>query len=85
MDAREPDNLLEGRSRSFAQDSRCWEKSQGNATVAKEKPDESLVTIEIKNNKIVQARRRFNEPVTNEDQEVIDKWNKKFADKEKVA
>lgn len=51
----------------------------------KEKPDESLVTIEIRNNKIVQARRRFNEPATNEDQEVIDKWNKKFADKEKVA
>lgn len=52
----------------------------------KSNPKESLVTIEIRNNHIVQARRRFNDPVTSEDQEVIDKWNKKFADKErKVA
>lgn len=49
----------------------------------KSNPKESLVTIEIRNNHIVQARRRFNDPVTPEDQEVIDKWNKKFADKEK--
>ena len=46
---------------------------------------ESLVTIEVRNDYIVQARRRFNDPVTQEDQEVIDKWNKKFADKEKKA
>ena len=51
----------------------------------KSSPKESLVTIEIRNNHIVQARRRFNDPVTPEDQEVIDKWNKKFADKEKKA
>lgn len=49
----------------------------------KSSPKESLVTIEIRNNHIVQARRRFNDPVTQEDQEAIDKWNKKFADKEK--
>ena len=47
--------------------------------------NDSLVTIEIRNNHIVQARRRFNDPVTPEDQEVIDKWNKKFAKKEEVA
>lgn len=44
---------------------------------------ESLVTIEVRNNHIVQARRRFNDLVTPEDQEVIDKWNKKFENKEK--
>ena len=51
----------------------------------KSNPKESLVTIEIRNNHIVQARRRFNDPVTLEDLEVIDKWNKKFADKERKA
>ena len=51
----------------------------------KSNPKESLVTIEIRNNHIVQARRRFNDPVTPEDQEAIDKWNKKFADKERKA
>ena len=46
---------------------------------------ESLVTIEVRNNHIVQARRRFNDPVTPEDQEVIDKWNERFANKEDKA
>lgn len=44
---------------------------------------ESLITIEVRNNHIVQARRRFNDLVTPEDQEVIDKWNKKFENREK--
>lgn len=52
----------------------------------KNKPDESLVTIEVRNNHIVQARRRFNDDVTAEDQKAIDAFNKKFANKEdKVA
>lgn len=52
----------------------------------KDNPEESLVTIEVANNKIVQAKRRFNDPVTQEDQEAIDYWNKKFSKvKEKVA
>lgn len=51
----------------------------------KSKPNDSLVTIEIRDNKIVQARRRFNDPVTEEDQVAIDKWNKKFANKEDKA
>lgn len=51
----------------------------------KDSPDKSLVTIEIVDNKIVQAKRRFNDPVTFEDQEAIDKWNKKYAEKENVA
>ena len=51
----------------------------------KNKLNESLVTIEVRNNHIVQARRRFNDPVTPEDQEVIDKWNERFANKEDEA
>lgn len=52
----------------------------------KDKPEESLVTIEVRNHHIVQARRRFNDPVTPEDQEAIDKWNEKFSHMEgKVA
>lgn len=51
----------------------------------KNKPDDSLVTIEVRNNKIVQARRRFNDPVTDEDQRAIDAFNKKFANKEDKA
>lgn len=48
----------------------------------KDKPNESLVTIEVKNNRIVQAKRRFNDDVTNEDQKAIDAFNKKFANKD---
>lgn len=48
----------------------------------KAEPEKSLVTIEVRNNCIVQARRRFNDPVTQEEQEVINKWNKKFEEKE---
>lgn len=48
-------------------------------------PDKSLVTIEIRNNRIVQAKRRFNDPVTIEDQQAIDAWNKKFSNKEAKA
>lgn len=52
----------------------------------RETPDKSLVTIEIRNNQIVQALRRFNNPITEKDQEAIDAWNKKFENKEiKVA
>ena len=53
----------------------------------KDHPKDSLVTIEVVNNKIVQARRRFNYPITQEDQEAIDYWNKKFSEKKerKVA
>lgn len=48
----------------------------------KSKLKDSLVTIEIRNNKIVQAKRKYNADVTEEDQVAIDKWNKKFANKE---
>lgn len=49
----------------------------------KNKQDESLVTIEVRDDRIVQARRRFNDPVTDEDQKAIDAFNKKFEKKEK--
>lgn len=55
----------------------------------KDTPDKSLVTIEIRNKRIVQARRRFNDPVTDEDQKAIDAWEKHFSNinnkKEEVA
>ncbi len=51
----------------------------------KDKPNESLVTIEVRNNRIVQAKRRFNENVTSEDQKAIDAFNKKFTNKEDKA
>lgn len=56
----------------------------------KSSPKDSLVTIEVRDNKIVQAKRRFNYPVTKEDQEAIDYWNNKFSkqnkeEKEKAA
>ena len=47
----------------------------------KDTPDKSLVTIEVRNDTIVQARQRFNYPVTSEQQEVIDKWNKYWMNK----
>lgn len=51
----------------------------------KHDPKKSLVTIEIRGNKIVQAKRHFNYPVTAEDQVAIDKWNKKFATQKHIA
>lgn len=42
----------------------------------KDYPNESLVTIEIRNNRIVQALQKYNHPLTKEQQEIVDKWNK---------
>ena len=50
----------------------------------KDHPNKSLVTLEIRNNKIVQALRHFNDPITDQDQEAIDFWDKKY-EKGKVA
>ena len=47
----------------------------------KDSPDKSLVTIEIRNNKIVQALQKYNHPLTKEQQEVVDKWNRWYANK----
>lgn len=51
----------------------------------KNNPKDSLVTIEIRNNKIVQAKRKYNADITEEDKIIIDKWNKKFEKKEDKA
>lgn len=49
-------------------------------------PDTSLVTIEIRHDMIVQAKRKFNNPVTEAEQAIINAWNKKFSSrKENVA
>ena len=47
----------------------------------KDSPDKSLVTIEVRNNKIVQALQRYNHPLTTEQKEIVDKWNKWYANK----
>lgn len=47
----------------------------------KDSPDKSLVTIEVRNGKIVQALQRYNHPLTNEQQEIVNKWNKWWANK----
>jgi len=44
----------------------------------KENIERSLVTLEIKNYKVVQARGKFNREVTKEEQFVIDKYNNKL-------
>ena len=51
----------------------------------KEEPDKSLVTIEVKNNKIVQAKGRFNRDLTNEEEVVVEKWNTKFENMKGIA
>lgn len=48
-------------------------------------PDKSLVTIEIQNGRIVQALQRFNDPLTADQQEAVDAWNKHFSKEGKVA
>ena len=49
----------------------------------KSSPKDSLVTIEMRDNKNIQKKRRFNYPVTKEDQEAIDYWNNKFSKQNK--
>jgi hypothetical protein len=47
----------------------------------KDHPTVSLVTIEVQNGKIVQARQAYNRLITEEQQEAVDAFNKKFAPK----
>lgn len=51
----------------------------------KDTPKKSLVTIEVRNGKIVQAKRKFNYPCTKEQEEVIQKWNKWWENKLKKS
>ena len=43
----------------------------------KDSPDESLVTLEIRNNQIVQAKRKYNDDVSIEEQKAINAFNEK--------
>lgn len=43
-----------------------------------DKPDESLVTLEVVNGKIVQAKRRYNTDVTSADRDAICKWEERY-------
>lgn len=47
----------------------------------KDKPNESLVTIEVRDDKIVQALQKYNHPLTKEQQEIVDKWNAWWSNK----
>lgn len=47
----------------------------------KDEPDKSLVTIEVRQGKIVQALQRFDHPLNGEQQEAVDKWNKWYSKK----
>jgi len=38
----------------------------------------SYITLEIRGNKIVQAKRKYNKNPSKEELEVIKKWNKKY-------
>lgn len=51
----------------------------------KDNPKTSLVTIEVRNGKIIQALQRFNDPLTDEQKEVVDKWNKWYSKKIKES
>ena len=42
----------------------------------KEDIDKSLVTLEVRNNQIVDAKQKYNMPVSEKQQEIINKWNK---------
>jgi len=47
----------------------------------KDAPSESLVTIEVRNDKIVQALQRYNHPLTKEQKEIVEKWNVWWSNK----
>jgi hypothetical protein len=42
----------------------------------KEDPDKSVVTVEVVNNEVVQAYERFNNPLNNEERDVLNKYQK---------
>lgn len=47
----------------------------------KDTPNESLVTIEVRNDKIVQALQKYNHPLTKEQREIVEKWNNWWSNK----
>jgi hypothetical protein len=51
----------------------------------KDEPEKSLVTLEVRNGKVVQAKGKFNRDVNIVEQDVIDKYNKRLERLEKVC
>lgn len=51
----------------------------------KDEPDKSLVTLQVSNNKVVQAKRRFNNEVSKRDEEIIDRYNDYLKRREQNA
>lgn len=47
----------------------------------KDAPDESLVTIEVRNGKIVQAKQKYNAEITSEQSEAVAAWNQYYKNK----
>lgn len=47
----------------------------------KEDPNKSLVTIEVNNDRITQAKGRYNRELTPDEEDIVAKWNAKFAKK----
>lgn len=47
----------------------------------KDAPNESLVTIEVRNDKIVQALQKYNHPLTKEQKDIVERWNKWWSNK----
>lgn len=50
----------------------------------KDYPEKSLVTLEFKDGKVVQARGKFNREVSDVEQKIIDKYNSKLLKKENI-
>lgn len=44
----------------------------------KKSPDKSLVTVQVTNGKVVQARRHFNYDISDSEQDAIDKWQRHY-------
>ena len=49
----------------------------------KDSPCRSLVTVEVANGKIVQALQKFNDPLTAEQADAVNKWNRWYENKNK--
>ena len=47
----------------------------------KEDPNKSLVTIEVNNDRITQAKGKYNRELTPDEEDIVAKWNAKFAKK----
>ncbi|HID9524568.1 TPA: PcfJ domain-containing protein [Clostridioides difficile] len=51
----------------------------------KDNPSKSLVTIEVRNGKIVQAKGKYNRDVNEREQEAIDKYNNRIERMKKIC